>query len=826
MRYIKSTRVRKYDGQNIVIYLTLTFTLVGFIIQFIGERGLHASVILAQVGSTFVMSVLRTCLRTERMAPDENKLQEQQEIISYKQQELDCFAFHLAELESFDLVAPQPSQAQLHSSDDRVNHIIHIRAQLAQLTSKENTETDVAWDDMPIRKVARSLAQTIESTMDLLSSWDADFDTTFEFQLAFECIPASQQSTPAVRRTYSIGLKLGGDTLRWKVNANELEAIVGLWTWSLFKTDSPGRNWATPLNRLVGLDTIEAGKLETYLYFHKWIFRQKEARMVSSEMIGMSRRFGFNSKKYPHDQDILVVQTQNELETMVAQDIYINFLRIAAAYLNELGGEVDVAIGSQNSFLAHDSRIDELVHLFESNNLGSREDALLCIVPVLKRHNLLPHLAVNNTRITRRIERYIADGAWERAFSLHWWLTQRSECTDFEHSVYELGYLCRRAMMNSNRHVREQGLRNACALLQSGVRVKFCNDQKASLPATWVQSQKDMDWWTAFARQFGWLISCFSKYVSGANWMQPVLEKYDLPETLDDVGSCTNEAQKAAVFFQDWLASSKNLFIHEFLEDGYEACFEWATKYEQHALLHWLALRWLGLGEQAPGFTRHAWSLAAKYRSRWVLEALRRHCADIETLDENGLSALVERVGYGDVEGTQLLLENGANPNPDGNASSKIPLVVAAHEGFNEIVKLLLAHGANLNYNEHMGCPALIWASSSNHLETVQTLLAHGADIHSREAGDKTLVHSAIENDQAEMVNLLLQHGCDINAQDEDGCTALMYSVIYQSLSTLRLLLDRGADASIQDNDGWTALDTARRLDRPEFVEVLLNKCG
>lgn len=69
LRYIKSVRDRRLDGKNIKLYSTILSTIFGFVMQFIGLRALHASVILASLGTTLLMSILRTCLRTERMAP-------------------------------------------------------------------------------------------------------------------------------------------------------------------------------------------------------------------------------------------------------------------------------------------------------------------------------------------------------------------------------------------------------------------------------------------------------------------------------------------------------------------------------------------------------------------------------------------------------------------------------------------------------------------------------------------------------------------------------------------------------------------------------------
>lgn len=73
MQYIKFTR-SKSRRKCMGIYPTLLFTTLGFVMQFIGLRGLHSSIMMAQMALTIVMAIVLTCLRRERMAPDENIL--------------------------------------------------------------------------------------------------------------------------------------------------------------------------------------------------------------------------------------------------------------------------------------------------------------------------------------------------------------------------------------------------------------------------------------------------------------------------------------------------------------------------------------------------------------------------------------------------------------------------------------------------------------------------------------------------------------------------------------------------------------------------------
>lgn len=107
LEYVRSVRSWVHPEQNyrkfIHLVLVVCCSMTGFIFQFIGLRGLHSSVILGQLGSTMLMTVVRTALRTERINESDNLLINERALISSYQQELDWFTFHLLELKSFNV---------------------------------------------------------------------------------------------------------------------------------------------------------------------------------------------------------------------------------------------------------------------------------------------------------------------------------------------------------------------------------------------------------------------------------------------------------------------------------------------------------------------------------------------------------------------------------------------------------------------------------------------------------------------------------------------------------------------------------------------------
>lgn len=78
----------------------------------------------------------------------------------------------------------------------------------------------------------------------------------------------------------------------------------------------------------------------------------------------------------------------------------------------------------------------------------------------------------------------------------------------------------------------------------------------------------------------------------------------------------------------------------------------------------------------------------------------------------------------------------------------------------------------------------------------VRLLLAHGADVSVRSPREATALHFAVNSGCAECVALLLQYGADVSAVDKDEGTPLLWAVGYRHAEIVKILLESGADAN------------------------------
>lgn len=97
---------------------------------------------------------------------------------------------------------------------------------------------------------------------------------------------------------------------------------------------------------------------------------------------------------------------------------------------------------------------------------------------------------------------------------------------------------------------------------------------------------------------------------------------------------------------------------------------------------------------------------------------------------------LTEAAHAGDLRKVEWMLQRGVDPThpPIGESEAAYfsqlmdPIQGAAERGFDQVVALLLANGADPNWQCCSGETALVLAAENNHLETVEVLLAGGAD--------------------------------------------------------------------------------------------------
>jgi len=119
------------------------------------------------------------------------------------------------------------------------------------------------------------------------------------------------------------------------------------------------------------------------------------------------------------------------------------------------------------------------------------------------------------------------------------------------------------------------------------------------------------------------------------------------------------------------------------------------------------------------------------------------------------------------------------------------------------------------------GWTPLLRASGQGKTEVVRELIAEGAQLNATSPDGNNAVWLAAAAHNLDCVTLLAASGVDINHRNPDGATALIYAASSGKDEVIALLLRLGADPSPETIDGFTALDLAST---PRCLRLLLSE--
>jgi uncharacterized protein len=125
------------------------------------------------------------------------------------------------------------------------------------------------------------------------------------------------------------------------------------------------------------------------------------------------------------------------------------------------------------------------------------------------------------------------------------------------------------------------------------------------------------------------------------------------------------------------------------------------------------------------------------------------------------------------------------------------PLIYAAHQNDLNLVKRLLAEGADAKAANRYGITALWEAANLGNGEMIEALLKVGADPKAMIGQGETPLMTASRTGTVSGVKALLAAGADVNAKESyRGETALMWAVAENHADVAKLLITAGADVN------------------------------
>jgi ankyrin repeat protein len=206
---------------------------------------------------------------------------------------------------------------------------------------------------------------------------------------------------------------------------------------------------------------------------------------------------------------------------------------------------------------------------------------------------------------------------------------------------------------------------------------------------------------------------------------------------------------------------------------------------------------------------------------------------NMEKTPPGQLRLLMRAVGTKNAELVSLLLEHGTTVDffdPNAATLTKTPLSEACSQGNLEIVKLLLAKGADINYAEGNSDSPLLAATMGSSEVARYLLLNPTIDVRWAASDGTTALHTA--DYDPSLVAELLQRGAHIDAHSTSFGTAIHKATRSNSANIIEVLLANDPKPDVDflyGEDGWqyeeigfTALQLACKYGFPECAKALL----
>jgi ankyrin repeat protein len=155
---------------------------------------------------------------------------------------------------------------------------------------------------------------------------------------------------------------------------------------------------------------------------------------------------------------------------------------------------------------------------------------------------------------------------------------------------------------------------------------------------------------------------------------------------------------------------------------------------------------------------------------------------------------LITSCAKGEVVAIQYCIKQRADPNFQ-DVKTQSALLIAAHCGHDECVRVLLEYRADVHLRRTDGATPLYQAAANGHASVVKRLVDAKSDIEARTTEtNSTPLLAAARNGKDTSVLALIELSADPNSRNAMGATPLHLAVFASHAKSVRILLDHGAN--------------------------------
>lgn len=216
---------------------------------------------------------------------------------------------------------------------------------------------------------------------------------------------------------------------------------------------------------------------------------------------------------------------------------------------------------------------------------------------------------------------------------------------------------------------------------------------------------------------------------------------------------------------------------------------------------------------------------------------------DVNRPDPAGEYPLHFGVYEGNTAVVRRLLDAGARVDQPDRRYGLSALTIAAHQGDVPMAELLLDYGADIEFEKptepdpnvertfaynafpqsltrEAPAPPLLAAIAAGQMDMVRLLLARGADPDATDLQGQNALIIAARQRNTELARLLIDRGAPVNYVSSRGMTPLNMALLARDRATVELLVAEGADLTLTGPDGIPPIRHATEWGDRRVLEI------
>ncbi|PNP46601.1 hypothetical protein THARTR1_10718 [Trichoderma harzianum] len=832
-----------------VTFTGALISLIGFIGQFIGMRGLNWTASVLQLGITIVVTIIRVIVRRGLgKSPIRTRLK--------SKSELDWFALSFGDIRTAPWAIfgdiPRKGRENDASKDDNSPRW-HVRTgdkqaypslKLEDDDSRQIEKTSMAHKMMVARQQLRNLSKWKSPVREEAARLTSAIETiaqTFLEQLPegnyVWSIPAIYSGLPDEHDEHvDIELEKKKD-MRWQVKdgSERIEAILSLWLYSNPPAKLSGGKQSHQL-RLYGSSEHQKRLSRDLQWWMPEVIAEMstqtkaeidEKKRTGTTVVGFTSEEGSakSADEDGEDKKYLVLECQEKQERLFSRDLLFSFLRAIAKM-----PEVTIPSASSTQQMNYSKMtegwkqlkikndvISNLARKLEKIGFGTLSDIYFDLIVPLSLEQKLSNIKNVIDDATKQAQKYERTCQWKKLvdsciclldLSLQFDLAKESSgplaiavCLGF------LSRLRHEAVLQKSEGREEEELTKQLNILMTKLKDEsFAKQANIAIP-----TRMQMKEWH-YAMPFSTIIG------PAPDNMRSLPESFQI----------TADHQQ----FMQEVESEKTLYFWDFEKLEKVDAFGWSP-------LHYAAN--LQADNMRIVFSQEKEALNLRDFMGWtplqhaclvgnerVVDMLLDRDAPIEIAGYDGITPMHCAVRSGNADILQMLVDKVKSGRQKYTGKGVVhvdrnerhPIHWAAVRGDVDSVWLLKD---DISLKDRFGWTCLHLAAIYGHEDLLTCIIEDcGADINIGDNDSRTPLHLAIENKSLSAIPLLINAGAQVNAKSKDGSTPLHIAV--KQIDTVQLLLQNGADKEATDLEGRTPLYQALADGTIEVATLLVNE--